>query len=170
MMVRFRLAMMASAYVLLSQSAWAQSATQNITLNATVADYCSIAGSATGGNVTRTISVTNGTVDTASLPQVSVNNVACSKAANITLSTTNTGLTGPGTVTNFQNVIHYTADASFGGAAPSLDTSTATSATAATAGAATGPLTVDITPAANTSPMVPGGYTDTLVVLLEPQP
>lgn len=151
-------------------AAWAQSATQNITLNATVADFCSIAGAATGGSVTRTITVTNGTVNTSALPVVNVASVACSKVSDVTLSTTNTGLTGPAAVPSFQNAIHYTANASFSGATPSLNTGSATTATAATSGAATGTLTVNITPNANASPVVPGSYTDTLVVTLAPQP
>jgi len=169
MSIFLRMAMIATALLGLSLSAAAQSATQNINLNATVVDYCSIAGTGTGGAQSRTISVTNGTVSTAGLTQVSVADVACSKISNLTLTTTNTGLTGPGAVTNFQNVIHYTAAASFDGAAPTLDTSAGTTATAATAGAATGTLTVDITPQANAQPMVAGGYSDVLVVTLTPQ-
>jgi hypothetical protein len=166
-----RTALLAAGAVFVVPSvAFAQAATQNINLNATVADYCSINGSATGAAVSRTITVTNGTVDTSALPVVSVANVACSKISDLQLSTTNTGLTGPGAAAGFQNVIHYTAVASFDGAAPSLNTSSASSATAATTGAATGTLTVNITPNANASPMRTGSYADTLVVTLTPQP
>lgn len=169
MSILLRLAMIACTLFGLSLSASAQSATQNINLNATVADYCSISGSATSTDVDRTITVTNGAVDTAALTQVSVANVACSKISDLTLTSTNTGLTGPAAAGGFQNVIYYTAAASFDGASTSLDTSSTNTATDATTGAATGTLTVDITPIANSSPMVAGSYADVLVVTLTPQ-
>lgn len=158
------------ALAISSTSALAQTATQNINLNATVTDFCSIAGAATGAVQTRTITVTNGNVVTAPLSQVSVASVACTKISNLTLTTTNTGLTTAGSNGSFQNVIHYTAAASFAGAAPTLVTSSATTATAATnTGANGGTLTVDITPSANTLPMLAGNYADVLVVTLTPQ-
>ena len=121
---------------------------------------------------TRTITVNTGIVDTAALSQVTVASVVCSKASNVTLSTTNTGLTGPTAPSlSFQDVIHYTAVASYGGAAPSLDTAApGPSATDQTSGAASGDLTVDITPQLNTLPMTTGAYADVLVVTLTPQP
>ncbi len=169
MRILWRLAMIACAIFGLSLSASAQTATQNINLNATVADYCTISGAATAADQNRTITVTSGVVDTAPLTQVTVANVACSKISDLTLTSTNTGLTGPGIVTGFDNVIHYTAAASFDGAAPSLDTSSTNTVTAATTAAATGTLTVDITPQANTLPMATGNYADVLVVTLTPQ-
>lgn len=164
-----RMAMIACSFIGLSLSASAQTATQNINLNATVADYCTISGAATAADVNRTVTVTGGVVSTTALTQVSVANVACSKVSDLKLETTNTGLTGPAAAGGFQNVIHYTAAASFNGANPSLDTSSATTATAATSGASNGTLTVDITPQANTNPMVAGSYSDVLVVTLTPQ-
>ncbi|MDX2158590.1 MAG: hypothetical protein SFW09_18985 [Hyphomicrobiaceae bacterium] len=159
------------ALPLLGNAALAQSATQNINLSATVADYCSIGGAASGTAVNRSITVTNGTVSTSALSAVTVGSVVCTKISDVTLATTNTGLT-TATAPNasFQNVIHYTAAASFAGATPSLDTSAATSATAATnTGANLGTLTVNITPQANTLPMLTGAYADVLVVTLTPQ-
>lgn len=164
-----RLAMIAISSIGLSLSASAQTATQNINLNAIVADYCSISGTATGAAQNRTITVTSGSVDTAALSQVTVANVACSKVSDLTLTSTNTGLTGPAAAGGFQNVIHYTAAASFDGATPTLDTSATNTVTAATTAAATGNLTVDITPQSNASPMVAGNYSDVLVVTLTPQ-
>lgn len=169
MSILVRLAMIAGAFLALTLSASAQSATQNINLDATVLDYCSISGAATAVDQNRTITVTSGTVDTAALAQVSVANVACSKISDLTLTSTNTGLTGPAAAGGFQNVIHYTAAASFDGAAPTLNTSSGSTVTAPTTGAATGTLTVDITPIANAAPMVAGGYSDVLVVTLTPQ-
>lgn len=169
MSIFVRLAMIAGALFAITVSASAQTATQNINLNATVSDYCSISGAATAADQNRTITVTSGTVDTAALAQVTVANVACSKVSDLTLTSTNTGLTGPGAAGGFQNVIHYTADAAFDGAAPSLDTSAGSTVTAPTTGAATGTLTVDITPIANAAPMVAGNYADVLVVTLTPQ-
>jgi hypothetical protein len=170
-MTFFKLASAAGvALALSSVSAMAQTATQNIQLNAVVTDFCSIAGTASGALQNRTITVTNGNVATAALAQVSVNSVACTKISNLTLTTTNTGLTTAGSNGSFQNVIHYSAAASFAGAAPTLNTSSATSATAATnTGANGGTLTVDITPIANTLPMLAGNYADVLVVTLTPQ-
>lgn len=160
----------ACAFLLPPDIVLAQAATQNINLNATVADYCAISGSATGGVVSRTISVTNGAVSTASLAPVTIADVACSAVSDITLTTTNTGLTGPSPTGGFQNVIHYWAAALFGGGGiPILDTSSATSATAATGAASVGQLTVVIAPQPNTDPMVAGAYADVLVVTLTPQ-
>lgn len=170
MSILLRLAMIAVSMFGLSLSASAQqAATQTINLNATVQDYCSISGAASGAAQSRTITVNNGTVDTAALTQVTVANVACSKISDLTLTSTNTGLTGPGAVGSFQNVIHYTAVAAFDGAAPSLDTSVGSTITAATTAAATGTLTVDITPQANAQPIVAGVYADVLTVTLTPQ-
>ena len=157
--------------VALQEAAFGQSATQNINLNATVADYCTIGGVTSPAAMTRSISVSNGIVSTAAVtPAISVANVVCSKISNVALTSTNTGLTGPASVIGFQNVIHYTAAASFGGATPTLVTSAGTSATSATSGASNGALTVTITPTLNGSPMVAGAYSDTLVVTLTPQP
>jgi hypothetical protein len=164
-----RLVVTTFAVLGIAQSAFAQTATQNINLDATVADYCSIAGSPTAADQDRTITVTTGNVATAALATVTVASVACTKISDLTLTSTNTGLTGPGAVGGFDNVIHYTAAASFDGAAPSLDTSVGNTVTAATTGAASGNLTVDITPQANASPMVAGSYADVLVVTLTPQ-
>lgn len=166
-----RLLVAAFAFCAATQASLAQTATQNINLNATVADYCTIAGSATGGLQTRTITVNTGIVDTAALSQVTVASVVCSKASDVTLTSTNTGLTGPTAPSgSFQDVIHYTAVASYGGASPSIDTSSSNTDTDATSGAASGTLTVDITPQANALPMTTGGYADVLVVTLTPQP
>ncbi len=165
-----RLLIAAFALVAWTQASQAQTATQNINLNATVADFCTIAGTATGALQSRVITVNSGIVDTSALSTVTVANVVCSAISDVTLTTTNTGLTGPTAPSaSFEDVIHYTATASYGGAAPSLDTSAASSDTDATTGAASGNLTVDITPQANTLPMTAGGYADVLVVTLTPQ-
>jgi len=167
-----RLAILAIAVLGMTQKVSAQAATQNINLSATVAEYCSIDGLAIGATTpSRVIPVASGTVNTAALTQVSIADVACSKATDVTIATTNTGLTTGGTAgAGFQDVIHYTASAAFNGAAPSITTNTTTTDTDATAGAAAGTLTVDITPIANASPLIAGGYADVLVVTLTPQP
>ena len=162
--------MSAIALFVSSQLAFAQTATQVINLSANVADFCSIAGAASAGPVSRVITVTNGNVSTGALPVVSVGSVACTKASDLTLTSSNQGLTGPGVTAGFENVIHYTATASFDGAAPSLDTSTAAVDTDATSGAASGTMTVNITPQANLLPVMVGIYGDTLTVTLTPQP
>lgn len=165
-----RLLVTAIALFAVTQASQAQTATQTINLNAMVDDYCTIAGSASGTPEDREIFVNTGIVDTAALTPVNIPNVVCSKASNVTLTSSNTGLIGPPVLTGFQNVIDYTAVATFGDATATLDTNAGATASDATTVAANGDLNVTITPQLNASPMAPGGYADLLTVTLTPLP
>lgn len=165
-----RLLVASFAFFAVTQASQAQVATQNINLDATVADYCTIDGAASALDQDRTIAVNTGIVATAALTAVDILDVVCSKASNVTLASDNTGLTGPAVLAGFQNFIDYTAVATFGDATATLDTSSGPTAFGTTTVAASGTLTVNITPQANTLPMAPGDYDDVLVVTLTPLP
>lgn len=156
------------AYLATFQSTgWAQTAMQNIQLNAKVEDYCTTGGFATDASRSRITRVNGGVVET--LAQVSIANVACSRISDLTLTVTNDGLAVSGARAGFQNVTRYVAIAWFDGAAPALVTGASNFAIASTTSAATGRLTVNITRAANGPLRVTGSYSDILVVTLNPK-
>lgn len=161
----------------------AMAADQNITLTATVPAFCSIDGSPDAGN-TRTASlnslVTNGVVADAQAVTLSGSDspAVCNNAANITLTSLNSGLTSAAPASDpFVNVIDYTASVTFGSQTATIDTTTqaANVATAAvtTGGAATGNLAITI--ATKGTPtgkylVAATDYSDTLKVSINPAP
>ena len=170
-------AILALASLAGANAANAQTATQDITLNASVASYCTIGGATNPSALTRTVPVTNGVVDTTAI-NVSVASVVCNNAADVIATSVRGGVwdgnasSAPGTV----NIINYTAAATFGSVTSTINTATASGAaaaaneagnTATTAGAASGNLAVAITPQAAGGTLEPStGYTDTLRVTL----
>jgi hypothetical protein len=160
-------------------AAHAQSASQTVDLKATIDDYCTLDS---GTNMSeQVIQVTNGrSVSTTPLTPTP-RSVSCNKAAKVSLTSAKVGLDNDVAVTGYQNTIHYTATASFGGTNPStatLNNSTgcagiATNCTAPGsmpgAGASTsGAITLTITPIAPTSTLGAGTYRDTLTVMVNP--
>lgn len=155
----------------------AQTATQAIVLNASVPHICTVGNVASGPNVIQAVPITAaGSVNTApiNLNGAAFNTVACNSAATIQLSSLNNGVLNAGApVAGFSNVINYTAAATWntvtanltttGGAAP------LTGVGQSVASAASGSLSVTITPIANATPLVTGSFTDTLTVSLIPQ-
>jgi hypothetical protein len=160
-----------------AKGAFAQAATQNITINATVPGYCTVGGGATA-STSATIPVTNGAPNTSQITVAGLGSVICNENATLTLSTLNGGVTGPGAVTGFSNRIDYTAAASYGTLTPatiSLTTSGTPGASSAVSSANTDgasstglPFSVKITPATPVHTLVAGAYSDTLSVLVTP--
>jgi hypothetical protein len=155
-------------------SANAQAVSQNINLNATVTSYCTINGAASTtplGPYTVPVSAT-GTVNTSTINVPAIANVVCNKAANIDTASVLGGVTtGGAPPSGAANVIEYTAVASFGGASSTIDTSASSNGSqGTTTNAATGNLTVSISPQTPSLPLTPGAYSDTLIVTLTPTP
>lgn len=157
---------------------WAQAATQDIQISATVTSACTINNVATGGVSTVTIPVSAaGSVNTGTLtPSGSpFANVACNSPSNLQLTSQNGGVTTASTpVTGFAAKIDYTASATWHSVTASINTASASSApysgTAAPVSTAfSGSLSVSITPTANSQPLLAGSYSDTLHVVLTPQ-
>ena len=156
----------------------AQTATQDIIINATVTSFCTINGLTTGAAVAAaTIPVAAGIVTTSAI-NYNIANVSCNNNADVIATSLSGGVksaaaASPGVTTN---IINYTAAATFSGATSTINTATVATAaaseagnTATTASAATGALTVAITPAQPALPLVTGAYTDTLRVTLTAQ-
>jgi len=166
-----------------AEGALAQTATQNITLNATVPGYCTVGGGGTA-STSATIPVTNGAPNTAQITVAGLGSVICNENATLTLTTTNGGVTSTGTTTpgtpptGFSNRIDYTAVASYGTNTPASATlltsgtagASSTVSGANTDGASSGlPFSVKITPSTPAHTLVAGtAYSDTLSVLLTP--
>jgi hypothetical protein len=177
-----RNALVISALVAMPSAALAQSASQQINLNAYVDSYCTIDGAATGLTRTATVATANGQVAPGPMSlSGSAGTVLCSTNAKIQLTTANGGLTNGATLPdgNHVNKIHYVASASYNGMNETLTTSDATPANFMTTGQTTtagarsnAPLAIGITSVA-TQPgksLVSGAYTDTITVTLTPAP
>lgn len=172
-------AVLAAAAFFTSTAANAQTATQDINLDATVNGICTIAGVATGVTDTATININpDASVDTT--PVTPVNSpyasVACNGPSDLQVSSLNGALTGPTSVAGFDNIINYTATATWNAVNASIDTTTNPASGATETGTAspvatahTGNLDVSITPAPNTDPLLVGSYTDTVTITLTPQ-
>lgn len=158
-------------------SASAQTATQDITISATVDAACTIDNAASGPVDTATIPINpDGSVDTSPITpdNAPYANVACNAPSDLQLTSLSGGVVNATTASGFANVIEYTASATWHGVTATVDT--ASGGGAPISGAAepvstafSGSMTVTITPAANTLPLVQGSYTDTLRITLTPQ-
>lgn len=157
--------------------AWAQGATQNLSITANVSSTCRLGGTATPAAINATIPITpsGGVVTT---PQdFNVANVFCTLPASVLATSMNGGLkvaqpAGGG----FTNIINYTATARYGFATSTINTATVPTANSPESGnpALTflpwfGRLRIRITPAASALPLVGGTYQDVLRVTLTPQ-
>jgi hypothetical protein len=163
----------------LAGTAQAQTATQDITISASVPTACTINNVAAGTTDTANIAIlANGSVDTTLVtPTASpYANVACNAPSNLQLTSLNGAVENATTVAGFDNTIDYQASATWNSVTANLNTATVGGAAGAEAGAAaavatafSGSLSVSITPTANTNPLVFGAYSDTLRVTLTPQ-
>lgn len=168
---------MAAILAATSGSAFAQAASQNVTITATVAAFCTIDGLATGtaNTASATSQITNGQVTGGALTLANAASPSvCNKASTISMSSANKGILSATPATApFINKIDYTATANVG----------ATQATYATIGDAavngtTGGATAENLVIAITTVSTPGtnylvaanDYTDTLTVTLTPTP
>jgi hypothetical protein len=157
----------------------AQSATQDINITATVAGLCTINGVATGTPVgTAVIPTPSGNVDTTPITPTGspFANVVCNGPSEIQLTSLSGGVVNPASAAGFENVINYTASATWNSVTANIDTSTNPATGASESGAAepvatagSGALSVTIVPLANTDPLIAGSYSDTLRVTLTPQ-
>jgi hypothetical protein len=171
-----------AALAAMSTGAFAQSATQNIALSATVPGFCQIDGSSTGNARTGTITPSaTGTVGNDPVAIGGGSPAVCNVKSKITLTTQNGGVKAQ-TVTAapsapFSNVIAYTATAAFDGATATLTTNGTAgqnvSAFNPTGGASSGTLAVTVTTiatATGTYLVADNNYQDVLKVQLDPAP
>jgi len=158
-----------------AQGAFAQSATQNVVLSATVPGYCNIGGLTSAPDAAATIPIVNGMpVTTSPISAGALGNVACNENTTLTLTSANTGLTTTSAAaTGFSNKIDYQATANYGTFSQMLDTSvgpTITSAATTTGALGSQTFTVNVTPKSPANTLVQGAYGDTLSVLFTPSP
>lgn len=160
-----------------ASAASAQTATQDINLTATVASYCTIGGVTGPAALSRTVAVTNGVVTVTPI-NITVASVACNNTTNVIATSVSGGITtGVAPVSGATNIINYIGVATFNGASSTINTATVATAaaseagnTASATGAATGNLTVTITPVQPSLPLTPSvAYADTLRVTLTAQ-
>jgi hypothetical protein len=142
------------------------------------ADYCTIGGLFDGGTQTLTFSSANSTIDTGQ-QTATFGSVTCNAATHIDITSSKNGAYNGSATTaavsgGYANFFNYTAVATFDTATTSLTTKSGSggSSSSVTApvgtqssGAASGSMTVVVTPAAN-SKVSAGTYSDTLTVTL----
>jgi hypothetical protein len=159
-------------------SAFAQAATQDVNITATVPKYCTVGGSATPAALNTTIPVSATGSVTTTTQNFTVNSVVCNTAADVVATSVGGGVkSATAAAPGFTNVINYTGVATFGSATSTINTATAPAAsgaeagnTAATGGATAGNLSISVTPAQPASPLMAGtDYSDVLRVTLTPQ-
>ena len=159
--------------VLSYSSAQAQTATQNITISASVAKSCSIGGSSMGGTSALTVPTTNGFVAATPLTPTGspFATVSCNAPSNLQLTSDNQGVTTSGTPPpNFASKFDYTASATWNSVTATINTSSSASGTAQPVSTAfTGSLSVSVTPIGNSNQLIAGAYSDVLHVTLTPQ-
>jgi hypothetical protein len=166
------------AAVGMTSGASAQVATQDISITATVAKFCSIGTPAAATGTVRpvTIPITGfGSVGTAVITETFAN-VVCNTPATLLTTSLNGHVVNPAAApATFTNEIDYTAVATVGGASSTINTATNAAdvtnfngSSAATPAAFSGTLSVAITPQAAGAQLVTGTYTDTLRVTLTP--
>jgi hypothetical protein len=172
-------AAIAAVSIFSASGAFAQTATQTIGLNAFVNALCTINGTANGALGETGTVATSGTgaiAQTLSLTSGGSYALACSTPNTITITSANDGIraTTPGAGVNN---INYTATVGVGGASPILTQALTTTGSgtqkqvvsaASPAAVASGTMTITIATQAAVG-LSPGGYADTLTVLLTPQ-
>ncbi len=166
---------------LLTDTAFGQTATQEIQITAVVGKACTINGASTGTVDTATIPInSSGNVVTSAITPdhpAYYNTVVCNAPSTIQLKSQqgavkNTAVPPSG----YTNIIDYQASAQWNSATGTINTSTTPAAsgpetgTAQSVAAGSGALTISITPLATSSPLEGGTYTDSLFVLLAPVP
>ncbi len=143
---------------------------QNILLQATVAKYCTIGGSASPADDHVTIPAPNGIVDVTQITKSYA--VVCNAAATVTLtSESGAMLTTTTASSGFDTFINYLAGTSgFATISPTATTNAGIQVlgTTVTSGAASATLNVTIKPIAGANPLAGGEYNDTLKVSIIP--
>jgi hypothetical protein len=144
----------------------------------TVAKVCTIGGLATPASDAATVPITaSGAVNTTPIMR-SYANAACNTPSNLQLTSLSGAILRSGAPpSGFTNLINYTASAGFSGATATLNTATTPGASGPEAGAAasttgatpSGSLSLTITPASSSLPLISGSYSDTLRISITPQ-
>lgn len=170
----------AAALICISATiATAQTATQDVTITASVPKFCTIAGIDNPSALSYLVPVSaNGTVTTTT-HSVTVADVVCNAASDVTATSLSGGIkSATSAATNFTNIIDYTGTAKLGSTATStIVTSTIASAAAPeagnvadTVGAVAASLVITVTPAQPSLPLMAAtDYADTLRVTLAPR-
>ncbi len=173
-----KLMMTAAALALMAAGAGkAMAADQAINIGATVTSFCTIGGS-TGSYAAAlaTIPTSNGNV-TPGVISVAMGDIVCNNGADVKLSSSNGAVYTSATAAGFQNFINYTATTTGitnpasvtagdidGSAGPAINGAPATNSGAFTAS----PVGVNITPTANSLPLIAGAYSDVLTLTVTP--
>jgi hypothetical protein len=170
----------AAAVAAMSSSAMAQTASQDITITASVDGFCAISGAA---NTTALIPTSTTTGLTTGSPPSPTFNVTCNKGSTVKLTSLNGASTLGNALENailtsalgFRNKIEYSASVTGpGSTAVVLDTNVVSGPGANVTGAfavgaaSASATTVTITPETSTSPLLAGSYSDTLTVTIAP--
>ena len=147
-------------------------------VSGSVAKVCTIGGLATPASDAATIPITaSGAVNTAPIVR-SYANAACNTPSNLQLTSQSGAVLRSGAPpSGFTNLINYTASAGFSGATATLNTAATAGATGPESGTAvsttgttpSGSLSLTITPAASSLPLISGSYSDTLRISITPQ-
>ena len=183
MKIRMLAAVAAAMAMMGAGGAFAQSATQNINLSATVAGFCTIDGLASGATRSGTVpasSIVNGQATSASVSIGSDSPAVCNTNTLIQIKSQKNGLTSATAASgSFTNKIHYTATATFNGATDTYNTATPSASagvfdtgTSTTSGAASGNLAIAVTTQSTTAGsylVAATDYSDVLTVQLTPQ-
>lgn len=153
-------------------------ASQSISVGATVPKFCRIGGSTSPSQLTQNIDTTGpGTISTSDVT-FDLGAVVCNSTSTVQLSSPNGAMfaNGVNPVSNFDHTIKYSARLSgFGDAVTLTAGNTSRSSVTSGAPAERGPInaansvTVKVTPAANTNPILAGNYSDTITVLINPK-
>lgn len=170
-----KLIMTAAILGLTASGAAAQTATQDVNITAEVPKFCTIAGITGPAALNSTVPVSATGVVTTTLISHTVANATCNTAADVIATSQSGGIkSATSAASGFTNIIDYTGSATLGAATSSINTVTAPAAagseagnTADTGGAVTGNLTITITPAQPSVPlMAAADYADVLRVTL----
>jgi hypothetical protein len=161
----------------LAARAWG--VTQDVTLTATVPEFCSIGGSGTAGTaVTRSIAITTAGQPSASqVTATGIGTVVCNANAELSMSSLNGGVkhASASATATLTNAFNYRADVTYNSSSISGTTagtagSFGTTATTTAGASSSSVLDVKITPVAGTLPLIVGSYSDTLTVTVTPKP
>lgn len=156
---------------------YAQAATQDVNISATVPGYCRINGAANPAALNATVPVSpTGVVDTTNIT-FNVTDVVCNTVADLQARSLSGAVkSGAATAPGFQNFFNYTGEAKIGTVTSTINTATTATATgvetgnvAPTAGPINSTLNITVTPQAAASPLVAGSYSDTLRITITPQ-
>lgn len=152
--------------------ALADSATTSITLQGTATDVCTWTsngahGIGTSFTVNNFIN-TNAVNTSGGINNETIGNVSCNYQAYVGIRTQNSGLVRSGqAVTGFDNKVDYSASLRWADTTASINTTSATNNTSVvqiSAPAARGEVILNVSPIANSNPLISGSYRDVLTL------